>query len=106
MASMSDAADTRPLVISLCGTFLKPEMQSIYRQVTGLRRVRTTVYTQSRENADMFPFEPVVTLTKLARPRLRGNFILRFWYKYVVKQWPPPIVINKLVKPYYPYDLV
>jgi len=103
---MPDAADNRPLVISLCGTFLKPEMQSIYRQVTGLRRVRTAVYTQSRENAEMFPFDPVVTLTKLARPRLRGNFILRFWFKYVVKQWPPPFPINKEVRPHHPYDLV
>ena len=58
---MPDTSDTRPLVISLCGTFLKPEMQSIYRQVTGLKRVRTVVYTQSRENTGMFPFEPVVT---------------------------------------------
>ncbi len=98
--------DSRPLVISLCGTFLKREMQSIYRQVTGLKRVRTNVYTQSRENAEMFPFEPLITMTKLVRPRLRGNFILRFWYKYIVKQWPPPRPINRAVQPYYPYDLV
>lgn len=103
---MPDTADTRPLVISLCGTFLKPEMQSIYRQVTGLRRVRTLVYTQSHQNTGMFPFEPVVTLTKLARPRPRGNFILRFWFKYVVKQWPPPYPINRQVRPHYAYDLV
>jgi colanic acid/amylovoran biosynthesis glycosyltransferase len=104
---MSDKAPpARPHVISLCGTFLKPEMQSIYRQVTGLRRVRTTVYTQSHENAEMFPFDPVVKLTKLDRPRLKGNFILRFWYKYVIRQWPPPRPINREVEPYYPYDLV
>ena len=103
---MSRGPDTLPHVISLCGTFLKPEMLSIYRQVTGLQRVRTTVYTQARENADLFPFEPVTLLTKLARPRLKGNFILRFWFKYVVRQWPPPIVINREVRPYYPYDLV
>lgn len=103
---MPDAADKRPLVISLCGTFLKPEMQSIYRQVTGLKRVRNIVYTQSHENSEMFPFEPVITLTKLVRPRLRGNFILRFWFKYIIKQWPPPFPINKEVKPFYPYDLV
>lgn len=98
--------DSLPHVISLCGTFLKPEMQSIYRQVTGLKRVRTTVYTQSHENAEMFPFEPVVTLKKLARPRLKGNFLLRFWFKHVIKSWPPPFPINKEVSPYYPYDLV
>ncbi len=105
---MRDCCDkeSRPHVISLCGTFLKPEMQSIYRQVIGLKRVRTTVYTQTHENAEMFPFEPVVTMQKLARPRLRGNFILRFWYKHVLKVWPPPFAINKEVKPYYPYDLV
>ena len=98
--------DPLPHVISLCGTFLKPEMQSIYRQVTGLRRVRTTVYTQTRENAEMFPFEPVVILQKLTRPRLRGNFLLRFWFKHVIKSWPPPFPINKEVSPYYPYNLV
>ncbi|RBP45939.1 glycosyltransferase involved in cell wall biosynthesis [Roseimicrobium gellanilyticum] len=98
--------DPLPHVISLCGTFLKPEMQSIYRQVTGLKRVRTTVYTQSHENAEMFPFEPVVTLKKLPRPRLKGNFLLRFWFKHVIKSWPPPFPINKEVSPYYPYDLV
>lgn len=98
--------DPRPHVISLCGTFLKPEMQSIYRQVTGLRRVRTTVYTQSHENSEMFPFEPVVTLTKLSRPRPRGNFLLRFWFKHVIKSWPPPFPISKEVRPYYPYNLV
>lgn len=105
---MSDCCDrdSRPHVISLCGTFLKPEMQSIYRQVIGLKRVRTTVYTQTHENAEMFPFEPVVTMQKLARPRLRGNFLLRFWFKHVLKVWPPPFAINKEVKPYYPYDLV
>ncbi len=103
---MPDSTDNRPLVISLCGTFLKPEMQSIYRQVTGLLRVRTSVYTQSHQNAEMFPFEPVIRLTKLDRPRLRGNFILRFWFKYIVKQWPPPRPIGKVVRPYYPYDLV
>ncbi len=103
---MSDATDNRPLVISLCGTFLKPEMQSIYRQVTGLRQWRTKVYTQLHRNEEMFPFDPVVTLAKLARPRLRGNFILRFWFKYVVKQWPPPFPINKQVRPHYAYDLV
>ena len=100
------AEDDRPLVASICGTFLKPEMQSIYRQVAGLHCTRTVVYTQSHENAEMFPFEPVVKLTRLVRPRLRGNFILRFWFKHIIKKWPPPFPINKEVRPYYPYDLV
>jgi len=95
-----------PLVISLCGTFLKPEMQSIYRQVTGLRRLRNRVYTQKLENEEQFPFEPLTILHKLPTPRLKGNFLLRFWYKYVTKQWPPPRPINKLREPHYPYDLV
>jgi glycosyltransferase involved in cell wall biosynthesis len=100
------AADEKPMVASICGTFLKPEMQSIYRQVAGLRQTRTIVYTQSHENAEMFPFEPVIKLTRLVRPRLRGNFILRFWFKHVIKKWPPPFPINKEIAPHYPYDLV
>jgi colanic acid/amylovoran biosynthesis glycosyltransferase len=96
----------KPHIVSLCGTFLKPEMQSIYRQVTGFSQVRTTVYTQSHENAEMFPFEPVKVLKKQGRPRLRGNFLKRFWYKYLIRQWPPPVPITREVKPYHPYDLV
>jgi colanic acid/amylovoran biosynthesis glycosyltransferase len=106
---MSDSCSkdqAKPLVISLCGTFLKPEMQSIYRQVTGLRRLRTAVFTQSLENPEMFPFPKVVTLQKQKRPRPRGNFILRFWFKHVLKVWPPPRPIHRPALPHEPYNLV
>ncbi len=102
----SDHPTDKPLVASVCGTFLKPEMQSIYRQVVGLRRFRTIVFTEERKHPDLFPFEPLEVMTKLARPKPRGNFALRFYYKYVVKQWPPPVRIEKDVKPYYPFDLL
>lgn len=102
----SEPENDKPLVASVCGTFLKPEMQSIYRQVVGLKRFRTIVFTEEHKNAGQFPFEPVEVMTKLLRPKPRGNFALRFWYKYVVKQWPPPVRIEKDVKPYYPFDLL
>lgn len=103
---MSETNDSRqPLVISACGTFLKPEMQSVYRQIANLQRYRTIVFTEKHENAELFPFDDVVVMEKLVRPRLKGNFILRFWYKYVTRQWPPPRPVNREVKPYYPYDL-
>ena len=38
---------SKPVVASLCGTFLKPEMQSVYRQITGLRKFRTVVLTEA-----------------------------------------------------------
>ena len=101
----SETPDTRPHVISLCGTYLKPEMQSIYRQITGVQRVRTTVYAQWLENENLFPFERIRLLTK-QHHRAKGNFLLRFWYKHVVKQWPPPREINKHVGPCHPWDLV
>jgi len=100
------SSDSRPLIASVCGTFLKPEMLSIYRQVTGLKRCRTIVFTEERRNEQQFPFSAVEVMTKLLRPKPRGNFLLRFWFKYVVKQWPPPIRIEKDVKPYYPFDLL
>ncbi len=96
----------KPLIASVCGTFLKPEMQSIYRQIAGLQRFRTIVFTEERLNAGQFSFEPVEVMTKLPRPKPRGNFALRFWFKYVVKQWPPPFRIEKDVRPYYPFDLL
>ncbi len=91
----------KPLVASLCGTFLKPEMQSVYRQITGLERHRTVVLTEKRLHAEQFPFEPVAVMqktpaavrTKLRKQRnkrRRGNFIRRFYYKHLLKQWPPP----------------
>ena len=45
-----------PLVCSLCGTYLKQEMQSIYRQITGLRDHRNVVFAEQLSNLDMFPF--------------------------------------------------
>ena len=101
----TEPPDTRPHVISLCGTYLKPEMQSIYRQITGVQRVRTTVYAQWLENENLFPFERIRLLTK-QHHRAKGNFLLRFWYKHIVKQWPPPREINKHVGPCHPWDLV
>lgn len=103
---MTDLEPELPLVASVCGTFLKPEMQSIYRQVTGLRRFRTIVFTEELSHPEQFPFSPIEVLTKLPRPKPRGNFFLRFWFKYIVRQWPPPFRIEKDVKPYYPFDLL
>ena len=100
-----ETPDPRPHVISLCGTYLKPEMQSIYRQIVGLTRVRTTVYAQWLEHETMFPFPAITKLTK-QHHRPRGNFIKRFWYKYVIKQWPPPVEINQFVGPCHPWDLI
>lgn len=67
-----------PVVASFCTTFLKREMQHIYRQVNGLRRYRTFVITRSRENAETYPFEPVITL-----PKPRVFFLKRFVQKYL-----------------------
>ncbi len=89
----------KPLVASLCGTFLKPEMQSVYRQITGLTRHRTLVLTEKRLHPEQFPFEPLVVMqkppaavraAKQRKRRQRGNFIRRFYYKHLLKQWPPP----------------
>lgn len=88
----------KPLVASLCGTFLKPEMQSVFRQITGLRRHRTVVLTERRTAPELFPFEPLVVMqkpppalrTKRRKQRQRGNFVRRFYYKHLLKQWPPP----------------
>ena len=96
---------SKPVVASLCGTFLKPEMQSVYRQITGLRRFRTVVLTERRIHPEKFDFEPVVIMEKPRRPRWgkpakfrkgkwqrpRGNFIRRFYYKHLLGVWPPPV---------------
>jgi colanic acid/amylovoran biosynthesis glycosyltransferase len=73
-----------PIVASYCTTFLKPEMQHIYRQVTGLRRYRTVVLAKERQCPEKFAFEPVELL-----PRPRSNFLRRFYLKYI--RHAPPI---------------
>lgn len=101
-----DAAPT-PRLASLCGTYLKPEMQSIYRQIRNLKGFHNTVLCEQTQCLSQFPYEPVIRLTKQPTPRAKGNFLLRFWFKYIVRQWPPPIEINKLPPgPHFPYDLV
>ena len=94
---------SKPVVASLCGTFLKPEMQSVHRQITGLRRFRTVVFTERRIHPEKFDFEPVVVMEKPRKPRWgkppkfkkgrwqrpRGNFVRRFFYKHVLGLWPP-----------------
>ena len=97
----------KPRLASLCGTYLKPEMQSIYRQVSNLQDFHNTVICEQTQCLKQFPYEPVITLTKQLSPRPRGNFLLRFWFKYIIRQWPPPIEINKLPPgPHFLYDLV
>jgi colanic acid/amylovoran biosynthesis glycosyltransferase len=73
----------QPVVASYCNTFLKREMQHIYRQVTGLREFETFVMTKSRENADVFPFSDIEVL-----PRPRINFLSRFHKKYIQRLEP------------------
>ncbi|MFV1995167.1 MAG: glycosyltransferase [Verrucomicrobiales bacterium] len=91
-----------PLVISLCGTYLKAEMQSLYRQIANLREFRTVVFTERVENEGMFPGPEVIVMTKFSM-RPRGNCLLRFWYKHVTRQWPPPREITK--RPPHRYNL-
>lgn len=74
-----------PSVASYCTTFLKPEMLHIYRQVTGLRNYRTFIICRERQCEDRFPFPDLERL-----PRVRSNFLRRFWLKYIRRE--PPIV--------------
>ena len=66
------------MVALYCATFLKPEMLHIYRQITGLRRVRPVVVAQKRENAAEFPFERIDLVEKPAT-----HFLRRFWFRQV-----------------------
>jgi colanic acid/amylovoran biosynthesis glycosyltransferase len=56
-------------------------MLHIYRQVTGLRRVRPIVLAQKREYPERFPFEPVYVVGKPAT-----HFLRRFWFRQVRDQ--------------------
>ena len=76
-----------PTVASYCTTFLKPEMLHLYRQITGLRRWQTFVITREQQCADLYPMpEGGIELA----PKVRSNFVRRFWLKYIRHE--PPIV--------------
>lgn len=69
----------KSIAVQYCATFLKPEMLHVYRQITALRHsenFQPVVFTQKRENAARFPFEPVVVIPKPATHALR-----RIWQK-------------------------
>lgn len=56
-------------------------MLHIYRQITGLQRVRPIVITQKHENESRFPFESVYKVGKPATHLLR-----RFWFRQLLQQ--------------------
>lgn len=74
-------------VASYCTTFLKPEMLHIYRQITGLKEWETFVVTKERLCEDLYPMpEGGIEVV----PKLRSNFVRRFWLKYIKRE--PAIV--------------
>ncbi|HEV3410595.1 MAG TPA: glycosyltransferase [Chthoniobacterales bacterium] len=73
-----NAREEKPVVASYCVTFLKPEMLHIYRQISGLKRVRPIVITRKREEAARFPFADLHIVPKPASHELR-----RFWFRQV-----------------------
>ncbi|MEM7011141.1 MAG: glycosyltransferase [Verrucomicrobiota bacterium] len=75
----------KPVLASYCTTFLKPEMLHIYRQVSALSEFDNFVICRERKSEEKFPYPDVEI-----QPRVRSNFIRRFWLKYVKKE--PPIV--------------
>ena len=74
---------SKPVVASYCTTFLKPEMRHIYRQVSGLKRWDTWIMTRERIEEERYPFADIELL-----PRVRKNFLKRFWRKYVLRLSP------------------
>ena len=72
-----------PTVASYCTTFLKPEMLHIYRQVSCLQRYDTFVICRERLHEERFPWAEVEI-----QPRVRKNFLRRFWLKYVKREAP------------------
>jgi len=56
-------------------------MLHIYRQISGLTRVRPVVIAQKRQHAGAFPFEPVYIVGKPAT-----HFLRRFWFRQLLDQ--------------------
>lgn len=72
-----------PVVAHFCSTFLKPDMQHLYRQITGLQAAEefeSIVITRSRENADAFWYWPK-KVRSIEKHPLR--FFRRLWFRQI-----------------------
>jgi colanic acid/amylovoran biosynthesis glycosyltransferase len=78
------------VVVCYCATFLKPEMQHIYRQLRAVTGFRVRVLTRKREQADLFPFPEV---TVMARDPWR--WLRRIVYRQVLRR-PLPLAAAEL----------
>ena len=74
---------SKPVLLSYCATFLKPEMLHVYRQVKGIQQFDNWVVTRRRSNAELFPYPQTLTLKKSP---LRG--IRRAYYRLVKQPVP------------------
>ncbi len=80
--ALSTATHRNRVVAAYCATFLKPEMLHIYRQIVALKNYRSVVITRRVENAERFPFAPIVHLPK------PWSFELRRFWAVVVRRRP------------------
>jgi colanic acid/amylovoran biosynthesis glycosyltransferase len=71
------------LAICYCATFLKPEMQHIYRQLSAIKQYEVEVVTQKQEGD--FPFPRVTVI-----PRGSGRWLRRVVYKQMLGR-PMPL---------------
>jgi glycosyltransferase involved in cell wall biosynthesis len=53
-------------------------MLHIYRQITALKRWAPVVIAQKRENAERYPFEPILIV-----PKSPTHFLRRFWFRQI-----------------------
>ena len=72
-----------PTVASYCTVFLKPEMQHIYRQISGTKRYQNVVITKTRQHDKTFPYELVSIL-----PKSGVNIFKRLYLKYLQRSKP------------------
>ena len=54
----------RPVLVSVCATFLPKEMLHVWRQIEAVEAFDHWVVTRRRENAEAFPFPQLLTLKK------------------------------------------
>lgn len=83
---------SKPVLISYCATFLKPEMLHVYRQVSGIVEFENWVLTRRREHADRFPFERLLVLKKSTFRIFRREFYRLLGKpvplgRYEIEQW-------------------
>ena len=85
--------EKRPIVLSWMGTYLTKTTICYYRQICGLSKFSTHIFTTKTCNLELYPFSGITILEK---PKSRiYRLIRRIYYKHISRR-PKPLALSQV----------